>query len=482
MATKIFVSYRREDSAGNALGISQYLENEFGQKNVFIDVDMRAGARFPEVLEERLSACKVLLALIGAGWLDARDDQGQRRLDSPEDWVRLEVARALKRGITVIPVRVNNAPLPKKGELPEDIRGLLDYQAVSVGNSSFRSDMAGLARDIRAIPEPAQRRRIEVGVVGLLVSVLAIGAITLGVRAVGPLKLAGLHLGSSVTPTKHEASPAASNEAAPAALARRRSEFTEWTLYDVTSAGIAEFMKLSSVLQIGEKVAVQTRFPVDPSHPLAADKTFAAGDYDEDTLALDCKAPRMLIAEQTIYGAAGDVKFHWKWGDPQFLDISNSKPFPTNSVASVAQHILCDDELRTPLVSKSDLASMNFASLATTSDGQGDIFYAPVNLGAGGSYPNEKTVIVKEHEDHGLADFFKGRTVLGLPSTYRTVVERVRLDCDQTSMTTEKFEYYDDSNKLIYFIVPLSPATIHIQPNSPDDLLRNITCNSESSH
>ena len=103
MATKIFVSYRREDSAGNALGISQYLENEFGQKNVFIDVDMRAGARFPEVLEERLSACKVLLALIGAGWLDARDDKGQRRLDSPEDWVRLEVARALKRGITVNP-------------------------------------------------------------------------------------------------------------------------------------------------------------------------------------------------------------------------------------------------------------------------------------------------------------------------------------------------------------------------------------------
>jgi hypothetical protein len=240
-------------------------------------------------------------------------------------------------------------------------------------------------------------------------------------------------------------------------------------------------MKLSSVLQIGEKVAVQTRFPVDPLHPLAVDKTFADGDYDEDTLTLDCKTPRMLIAEQTIYGTAGDVKFHWKWGDPQFLDISNSKPFPINSVASVAQHILCDDELRTPLVSKSNLASMNFVSLATTSDGQGDMFYAPVNLGAGGSYPSEKTVIVKEHEDHGLADFFKGRSVLGLPSTYRTVVERVRLDCDQTSMTIEKFEYYDDSNNLIYFVAPISPATMHIQPNSPDDLLRHIACNSESS-
>ena len=67
MPGKIFISYRRDDSAANAVGISQYLEQRFGRQNVFIDVDMRAGARFPEILERRLAACKVMLVLIGSG-------------------------------------------------------------------------------------------------------------------------------------------------------------------------------------------------------------------------------------------------------------------------------------------------------------------------------------------------------------------------------------------------------------------------------
>ena len=75
MPSKIFISYRREDAAATALSISQYLENQFGRRNVFIDVDMRAGAKFPTVLEERLAECKVMLVLIGPGWLNARDDQ-----------------------------------------------------------------------------------------------------------------------------------------------------------------------------------------------------------------------------------------------------------------------------------------------------------------------------------------------------------------------------------------------------------------------
>ena len=125
MAKKIFISYRREDSAANALGIGQYLEHRLGRKNVFIDVDMRAGSKFPAELERRLAECKVMLVLIGPGWLDARDEQGRRRLENPDDWVRLEITQALKRDITVIPVRVNGTPLPPRDMLPDDMRGLL---------------------------------------------------------------------------------------------------------------------------------------------------------------------------------------------------------------------------------------------------------------------------------------------------------------------------------------------------------------------
>jgi hypothetical protein len=121
---------------------------------------MHAGTPFPRVLEERLAECKVLLALIGPGWLNAQDDQGRRRLDDLKDWVRLEIAKALKRNITVIPIRVEGTELPKKVDLPEDIRDLVDRQAAVVSTKGFRNEMAGLARDIRAIPNrtPPQRQ------------------------------------------------------------------------------------------------------------------------------------------------------------------------------------------------------------------------------------------------------------------------------------------------------------------------------------
>jgi formylglycine-generating enzyme required for sulfatase activity len=179
---KIFVSYRRDDSAAHALGISQYLEREFGRRNVFIDIDMRAGAKFPTTLELRLAECKVLLAVIGPGWVDARDEERHRRLEDPADWVRLEVSRALQRGITVIPVRVGGADLPKRSALPEDLRGLLDHQAVSVTTGGFRNEMAGLARDIREIPSPWSWRRIAAvaGVAAALLLVCGIGLYQLG--------------------------------------------------------------------------------------------------------------------------------------------------------------------------------------------------------------------------------------------------------------------------------------------------------------
>ena len=114
MPQKIFISYRRQDTAANALGIGQYLENVFGRKSVFIDVDMRAGANFPDVLEQRLAECKVMLVLIGPEWLNSRDEQGRRRLDSSEDWVRLEITHALRRNITVIPSASTEQSCPQE--------------------------------------------------------------------------------------------------------------------------------------------------------------------------------------------------------------------------------------------------------------------------------------------------------------------------------------------------------------------------------
>jgi hypothetical protein len=153
MADKIFINYRRDDSPAHAISIAQYLAATFGKGNVFLDIDhVRAGQSFPTVLKERLSTSKAMLVIIGPAWLDIRDAADRRRLDAPEDWVRLEIATALSSPIVVIPVLVGGACLPKKNELPADLQELADRHAITVTTNGFRNEMAGLARDIRAIP------------------------------------------------------------------------------------------------------------------------------------------------------------------------------------------------------------------------------------------------------------------------------------------------------------------------------------------
>src|SRR5262249_11999856 len=100
MRGRIFISYRRDDSASQALNIAQYLEKQFGARNVFIDIDrLKSGEVFPEVLVKRLDESAVVLAIIGPGWLNSRDPHGNRRIDDPHDWVRMEISSALQRGL-----------------------------------------------------------------------------------------------------------------------------------------------------------------------------------------------------------------------------------------------------------------------------------------------------------------------------------------------------------------------------------------------
>ncbi|MBA4233986.1 MAG: hypothetical protein C0465_25775 [Ralstonia sp.] len=176
MKGKIFINYRREDSAAHALNIAQYLEREFGRHNVFIDVDrMRAGEDFHKVLEQRLQECKVMVAVIGPTWVDVRDEHGARRLDDPKDWVRSEIATALRGGVVVIPVLVGGAELPRQETMPEEVRGLVRRHAAVVTTNGFRHDMAGLTRDIAEVT--GRPRRISLsGWVAIVLGVVGLGA------------------------------------------------------------------------------------------------------------------------------------------------------------------------------------------------------------------------------------------------------------------------------------------------------------------
>lgn len=130
MNGQIFISYRREDASYPAGRLYDRLQSRFAAEKIFMDVDSLApGVDFVQTIEERVGACDVLVAVIGRRWLSASDEEGNRRLDNPEDFVRVEVATALRRGIRVIPVLVEGAPVPRSRELPDDLKALVRRNA-----------------------------------------------------------------------------------------------------------------------------------------------------------------------------------------------------------------------------------------------------------------------------------------------------------------------------------------------------------------
>jgi TIR domain len=156
MAAKVFISYRRDDSAGYAGRVRDRLERELGRDLLFMDVDaIPLGTNFTKVLHDEVAKCGVLLAVIGPNWLDARDEHGNRRLDDPNDFVRIEVAAALQRNIPVIPILLDGARIPKAIQLPEDLKELALRNGMEVRHASFQDDMNRLIRGLKGYTDHA---------------------------------------------------------------------------------------------------------------------------------------------------------------------------------------------------------------------------------------------------------------------------------------------------------------------------------------
>jgi TIR domain len=119
---QIFISYRRGDTSYPAAHLYERLSTRFAQHQIFMDIDnLEPGVDFVEAIERSVGACDVLIAVIGKRWLISSDEEGRRRLDNPQDFVRLEIATALKRGIRVIPVLVDDASMPRDNDLSDDL-------------------------------------------------------------------------------------------------------------------------------------------------------------------------------------------------------------------------------------------------------------------------------------------------------------------------------------------------------------------------
>lgn len=154
----VFISYRREENAGDARALCNDLGKVLGTDSVFMDVDSIAlGRDFREALKERLASSDLMLVLIGKGWIDAKDAAGKNRLDQPDDFVRQEIATALKRNIPVTPVLLHGATVPRVEQLPEDLRDLAFRNGFELSYTRWQSDIGEMIKRLGLAADQAPR-------------------------------------------------------------------------------------------------------------------------------------------------------------------------------------------------------------------------------------------------------------------------------------------------------------------------------------
>jgi hypothetical protein len=161
---RIFLNYRREDAADAAGRLFDALAARFGDRQVFMDIDaIEPGVDFEEVVDQAVGTSDVLIAVIGRQWLTVTDAQGRRRLDNPDDYVRMELQAALDRNVRVIPVLVQGVEMPHSDELPDALKTLARRNAVDVSPTRWRYDIGRLTAALERIAETAreQQQRAE---------------------------------------------------------------------------------------------------------------------------------------------------------------------------------------------------------------------------------------------------------------------------------------------------------------------------------
>lgn len=146
----IFISYRRSDSADVTGRIYDRLIQQFGRDKVFKDVDsIPLGVDFRKHLNQIVSGCKILLAVMGNQWLETKDSQSKRRLDNSRDHVRIEIESALQSGVPVIPILVRGASMPSEDDLPSSLKDLAYRNGISVRvDPDFHKDVDRLIAGI----------------------------------------------------------------------------------------------------------------------------------------------------------------------------------------------------------------------------------------------------------------------------------------------------------------------------------------------
>lgn len=218
----IAISYRREDSSPVTGRLYDRLQIEFGRRNVFMDFDsIPFGVDFRDKIKHVLERARVLVAVVGPNWAGSRDT-GKRRIDDPTDFVRMEIAIALQRGIPVIPVLLDNTTMPNVEDLPEELRSFVYRNALVLDTGvDFHHHAGRLIAGIHELVDGRPRSQPK----GRLLLMCVITAVALGTAAVLWSGIARRNsqaeITGPVTPAPQTTkAPATTPNATPAAIAR----------------------------------------------------------------------------------------------------------------------------------------------------------------------------------------------------------------------------------------------------------------------
>ena len=262
--------------------------------------------------------------------------------------------------------------------------------------------------------------------------------------------------------------------------ALKRSEVTEWTLYEVANQHLPQYIQLSSIEMFENRASARVRMPVDPSLPkVFNDKPLPDAAYFEATNVYDCAKPAMATADSSIFDNSGKLISHYKWADPQYLNLSIGITLVPGAVGLTAKNIACHVEFATPLISKGQLAEMKFTSLASTPSGDGEIFFGPSQTSQNVPDQKELVSIVRYNSDHNIKDYFPQGVSIPDPPNFRTEVDHVLFKCSENKILIDKGEFWSVARELVRVVVldrELPFNFSEIKEGTPFATLQEIVC------
>jgi glycerophosphoryl diester phosphodiesterase len=340
-AGRIFISYRRQDSAYPAGWLYDRLAERFGADQVFKDVDsIELGDDFVETITNAVGSCDILLALIGQEWLDVASADGTRRLDDPDDFVRLEIEAALQRKVLLIPILVEGALMPRGDQLPPSIAPMVRRQALELSPTRFRADtdrlLEVIERTLASIqgeqPEkpaevaavapvktepkpkpagsPAISRRILLAAGAAVAVIAVVVAIVLNVKGDDPNKTASAS--DSPTPTGTASQPPKLGGAgAPIVLAHRGGD--EAFAWQTIPA-------FEHAARLGAQIETDVRWTKDDVAVLLHDEGTSPGMECEGGPYMVADEPWSVLRDRCRSAAAASPKTGKQYGIPTFAE------------------------------------------------------------------------------------------------------------------------------------------------------------------